>query len=414
MKNIFCPADILLPKDADMTKWAVIACDQFTSDKAYWDRVRKTAGEAPSTINLILPEAELGSPREAEEVAQINRTMDEYLRDGVFAVYPDSYVYVERTLENGSIRKGLIGKLDLEAYDYHPGSTSAIRATEKTVAERIPPRQRVRRDAPIELPHVLLLCDDHKKCLIESVAAKKERLPKLYDFELMEGGGRIRGWLVAGEDAAAFDEALSAYCQTVDAKYEGLPGVPMVFAVGDGNHSLATAKSCYEELKAKNPGVDLSNHPARFALVELENIHDPAQVFEPIHRIISSTDPEALLKELEQTWCAEGGFPVKWFIGEKSGTVYLDKAKSQLAVGALQTFLDKYLKEHDGEIDYIHDDDALMALSEPEDAIGFLLPAREKSQLFRGVIRDGALPRKTFSMGHSREKRYYLEGRRIR
>ena len=182
MKNIFCPADILLPKDADMTKWAVIACDQFTSDKAYWDRVRKTAGEAPSTINLILPEAELGSPREAEEVAQINRTMDEYLRDGVFAVYPDSYVYVERTLENGSIRKGLIGKLDLEAYDYHPGSTSAIRATEKTVAERIPPRQRVRRDAPIELPHVLLLVDDHKKCLIESVAAKKERLPKLYDW----------------------------------------------------------------------------------------------------------------------------------------------------------------------------------------------------------------------------------------
>ena len=413
-QNIFCPADILLPKDADMTKWAVIACDQFTSDKAYWDRVRRTAGDAPSTINLILPEAELGSPREAEEVAAINRTMEKYLREGVFAEYRDSYVYVERTLENGSVRKGLVGKLDLEAYDYRPGSDSAIRATEKTVTERIPPRQRVRRDAPIELPHVLMLCDDHEKKLIESVEAKKDRLPQLYDFELMEGGGRIRGWLVSGEDAAAFDAALSAYCETVDKKYEGLRGVPMVFAVGDGNHSLATAKSCYEELKAKNPGADLSGHPARWALVELENIHDEAQVFEPIHRVILRTEPKKLLKALEESCCAPGGYAVRWFSGGESGELSLDRTKSELAVGVLQSFLDAYLKENAGEIDYIHDDDALISLSEPADAIGFLLPAMEKSQLFRGVISDGALPRKTFSMGHSREKRYYLEGRRIR
>ena len=413
-KNIFRSADILLPRDADMTKWAVIACDQFTSDRAYWDRVRRTAGDAPSTINLILPEAELGSPREAEEVAEINRTMDAYLRGGVFAEYRDSYVYVERTLENGSIRKGLVGMLDLDAYDYNPGSTSAIRATEKTVPERIPPRQRVRRDAPIELPHVLLLVDDHEKRLIEAVAEKKDRLPKLYDFELMEGGGRIRGWLVAGEDAAAFDEALRAYCGTVAAKYEGLRGVPMVFAVGDGNHSLATAKSCYEELKAKHPGEDLSGHPARFALVELENIHDEAQVFEPIHRVVTHTEPKKLLAALQESCCAPGGYPVRWYSGGESGVVCLDRAKSELAVGVLQVFLDAYLKENAGDIDYIHDDDALIALSQPADALGFLLPAMEKSQLFRGVISDGALPRKTFSMGHSREKRYYLEGRRIR
>ena len=414
-KNIFQPADILLPKDADMEKWAVIACDQFTSDQAYWDRVRAKAGDAPSTINLILPEAELGSPREAEEVAQINRTMQDYMEQGVFSLYPDSYVYVERSLENGSIRKGLIGKIDLDAYDYRPGSSSDVRATEKTVPERIPPRQRVRRDAPVELPHILMLCDDHEKKLIEPVAAKKDGMQKLYDFDLMEGGGRIRGWLVADDDARAFDAALTENSAPVAEKYEGLPGVPMVFAVGDGNHSLATAKSCWEELKAAHPGEDLSRHPARYALVELENIHDEAQVFEPIHRVIVNTEPEKLLAAL-QDWCAPGGYPVQWYSGEKSGTVTLDPARSELPVGVLQAFLDKYLKEEKqpGEIDYIHDDDALIALAKQEKAIGFLLPAMEKSSLFRGVIRDGALPRKTFSMGHSREKRYYLEGRKIR
>ena len=412
-KNIFQPAEILLPKDADMEKWAVIACDQFTSDQAYWDRVREKAGDAPSTIHLILPEAELGSAGEAAHIAQINRTMQDYMEQGVFAAYPESYVYVERTLENGTIRKGLIGKLDLDAYDYRPGSTSAIRATEKTVTERIPPRQRVRRNAPIELPHILMLCDDHEKKLIEPVAARKDSMQKLYDFDLMEGGGRIRGWLVADEDARAFDAALAEYCAHVAEKYEGLPGVPMVFAVGDGNHSLATAKSCYEELKAAHPGEDLSNHPARWALVELENIHDEAQVFEPIHRVIVNTEPEKLLAALQE-YCAPEGYKVKWYSGETCGTVTLDPARSELAVGVLQGFLDKYLKENPGEIDYIHDDDALIALAKQDKAIGFLLPAMEKSQLFRGVIRDGALPRKTFSMGHSREKRYYLEGRKIR
>ena len=412
--NAFLPADILLPKNAPMEKWAVIACDQFTSDQAYWDRVRKNAEGSPSTINLILPEAELGTPSEAEHTKLINKTMAEYLNNDVFTVYPHSLVLVERTLDNGSIRTGLIGMVDLDAYDYSTGSSSAIRATEKTVVERIPPRQRVRRDAPIEFPHILMLADDHEKVLIEPIAAKKDSLKKLYDFDLMEGGGHITGWLVEGKEVEDFEARLADYTANVGKKYEGLKGVPMVFAVGDGNHSLATAKSCYEELKAQHPGEDLSNHPARFALVELENIHDEAQVFEPIHRIIANTDPEALLKELEETWCAEGGFPVQWYIGEKSGTVYLDKAKSQLAVGALQSFLDKYLKEHKGEIDYIHDDDALINLAKQPNSIGFLLPAMEKSQLFRGVIADGILPRKTFSMGHAREKRYYLEGRKIK
>ena len=412
--NVFLPADILLPKTDDMHAWAVIACDQFTSDRAYWDRVRKTAGDAPSTIRLILPEAELGTPLEAEHTAEINKTMERYLREDVFACYPHSLIYVERTLESGAIRPGLIGMVDLDAYDYRPGSTSAIRATERTVVERIPPRQRVRKDAPLELPHILMLCDDHEKVLITPIAAKKDAMQKLYDFDLMEDGGHLTGWLVPESEVRAFEQRLTDYTARVGEKYRDLPGVPMVFAVGDGNHSLATAKSCYEALKKAHPGEDLSMHPARFALVELENIHDESQVFEPIHRVITNTEPDKLLRALQETNCAEGGFPVQWTTKDGSGTVYLDRARGQLAVGVLQGFLDAYLKEHPGEIDYIHDDDALLSLARQENAIGFLLPAMEKSQLFRGVIADGVLPRKTFSMGHAREKRYYLEGRRIR
>ena len=412
--NAFLPADILMPKTDSMEKWAVIACDQFTSDQAYWDRVRKNAEGTVSTINLILPEAELGTEKEAEHTAVINATMKRYMDEDVFTTYPNSFVYVERQLENGSIREGLVGMVDLDAYDYSTGATSAIRATERTVAERIPPRQRVRRDAPIELPHILMLCDDHDKKLIEPIGAKKDSLKKLYDFDLMEGGGHITGWLVEGKDVDEFNKALADYTATVGEKYKGLKGVPMVFAVGDGNHSLATAKSCYEELKKNHPGEDLSNHPARYALVELENIHDPAQVFEPIHRVIFKTEPEKLLAAIQKDACAEGGFPVQWYTKDASGTVYLDRAKSELAVGVLQGFLDEYLKDNAGEIDYIHDDDALISLAKQDGAIGFLLPAMEKSQLFRGVIADGILPRKTFSMGHSREKRYYLEGRKIK
>ena len=259
----------------------------------------------------------------------------------------------------------------------------------------------------------MLLCDDDRKTLIEPISAGRDRLPKLYEFDLMEGGGHIAGYLVAGKEAEDFEARLTAYTAACPEKYRDLPGTPLVFAVGDGNHSLATAKSCYEELKARNPGVDLSRHPARFALVELENIHDAAQNFEPIHRVVTETDPEALRKALE-SWCAPGGYPVCWFAGDKTGTVYLDRSRSQLEVGVLQQFLDEYLAAHPGKIDYIHGDEDLKHLAAQDRAIGFLLPAMAKGQLFRGVMADGALPRKTFSMGHAREKRYYLEGRKIK
>ena len=278
---IFKSADILFPKNVSLERWAVIACDQFTSAPQYWQRVRKTAGDSPSTIHLILPEADLGGADEAAQVKAINSVMEQYLRDGVFTCYSNSYIYIERTLVDGSVRPGLLGMVDLEAYDYNVGSSSAIRATEKTVLERIPPRQRVRKDAAIELPHVLMLCDDDKLELIEPITAVKDTLPKIYDFELMEGGGRICGWLVSGEVAAAFDSRLESYAQKLSGKYPGMANAGVLLAVGDGNHSLATAKSCYEALKAENPGADLSDHPARYSLVELENIHDPGVCTDP-------------------------------------------------------------------------------------------------------------------------------------
>ena len=413
MLKLFGTADILLPKSADMHRWAVIACDQFTSDAAYWQRVRHVAGEEASTIHLILPEADLGSVDETAAISRINATMEQYLKDDVFTVYPQSYVYVERTLLNGTIRPGLVGAVDLETYDYHPGSISAIRATEKTVLERIPPRQRVRKDAPIEFPHVLMLCDDDRKQLLEPIASKKDRLQKIYDFDLMEGGGHITGWLVNGEDAAEFDRCLQAYIDSVPAKYADLDGAPVVLAVGDGNHSLATAKSCYETLKRENPDMDLSNHPARYALVELENIHDDSQVFEPIHRVLFHVNGKKLLQDL-QAICAEEGYTVEYVMGSERGQLILDGKKGELAVAVLQDFLDDWMAENPAEIDYIHGDDEVRELAQQENSVGFLLPSMEKHQLFRGVISGGVLPRKTFSMGHAREKRYYLEGRKIK
>ena len=411
--NVFKRADILLPAHADFHRWAVIACDQFTSDASYWQRVRETAGEQPSTIHMILPEAELGSANEEASVKKINETMLQYLHADMFTVYPDAYIYVERTLQNGAVRPGLIGMVDLERYDYKPGSVSPIRATEKTVLERIPPRQRVRKDAALEFPHVLMLCDDDQKQLIEPISWMKTHLPMVYDFDLMEGGGHISGWLVNGEVAAAFDERLTAYTADVPGKYADLSGASVVLAVGDGNHSLATAKSCYEALKEANPCADLSQHPARYALVELENIHDASQVFEPIHRIVMHVDCGRLLADLS-VLCGEAGFPVEYVTAGKKETIILDHKHGELAVAILQNFLDEWMKENGGEIDYIHGDEEVRELAQQPDSIGFLLPPMAKHELFRGVISGGVLPRKTFSMGHAREKRYYLEGRKIK
>ena len=410
---IFMPADILLPREELLPRWPVIACDQFTSDPAYWNRVREFTKDVPSAMHLILPEAELGTEDEEQKVASIHEAMERYIEEGYLRLFPNSYIYVERTLQNGMIRPGLIGAVDLEHYDYRHDSTSLIRATEKTVLERIPPRQRVRRGAALELPHVMMLCDDEKMQLIEPIGAVKDSLLKLYELDLVEDGGHIVGYLVDGAAADAFNERLASYAGTLEDKYPDLDGAKVLLAVGDGNHSLATAKSCYEEMKQAHPGEDLSNHPARYALVELENIHDPSQQFEPIHRVVMQTDAEKLLRDLEAI-CQPGGYPVAWIMGDQRGTLELSRNLGELDVAVLQNFLDEWLQENPGVTDYIHGDTEVADLAKQKNTLGLLLQPMGKSQLFRGVIAGGILPRKTFSMGHAREKRYYLEGRKIK
>ena len=411
--NAFRSADILLPQKDILENWPVIACDQFTSDPDYWQRVRSATRNVPSSMDLILPEAELGTADEEKQVDEIHRKMDDYLARGILRSCQDAYIYVERTLENGQIRPGLVGVVDLEQYDYSHNSKSLIRATEKTVLERIPPRQRVRRGASLDLSHVLMLCDDQEKMLIEPIQAIRDQLPKLYEMELMESGGHIAGWLVQGEPARDFDRRLETYGKNLEQKYPDLSGAKVLLAVGDGNHSLATAKRCYEELKQANPGMDIKEHPSRFALVELENIHDPALLFESIHRVVKYTNPEQLIADLASI-CVPGGFPVRWIIGEREGVLELDRSLGELDIAVLQAFLDDWLQNNPGETDYIHDEDAVRTISQKSNTVGFLLQPMAKSQLFRGVIAGGILPRKTFSMGHAREKRYYLEGRKIK
>ena len=410
--NLFEPANILIPKMETMEKWAVIACDQFTSQPEYWERVAEYVGDDKSALKLIFPEAKLGE-ESSDMVEEIKVTMESYLADGTFAEYEDSLIFVERTLLDGSIRKGVVGAINLDEYDYSSYSLSGIRATEKTVVERIPPRKVIRENALVELPHILLFSDDEKDFMCGYLESVKEELPLLYDFDLMEGGGHITGRLVKGEHLACFTEKMEAYGDFIVHKYRDSKKIPMMFAVADGNHSLATAKACYEDIKLKNPGVDLSNHPARYALVEVVNIHDEAQKFEPIHRIVKNVDVNAILGALILDSCAEEGYPVRWYSGEKHGVVYLDPAKGQLPIGILQNFLDEYLSVHLGVIDYIHGEDVLKELSKEPNSIGFELPVIDKQKFFHGIIEDGVFPRKTFSTGHAQEKRYYLETRKI-
>ena len=410
--NVFETAKILIPKNVDMEKWAVIACDQFTSQPEYWERVEETVGEAPSTLKLIFPEAKLGE-ESSELVSNIRTTMEAYMNEQVFEEHPDAFIYVERTLLDGSVRKGIVGAINLEEYDYSPHSQSAIRATEKTVVERIPPRKIIRENAMLELPHILLFSDDEKDIMCGYLESVKEELPLLYSFDLMEEGGHIEGRLVSGEKVSTFLGKLEAYLDFIQYKYANSKKTPMMFAVADGNHSLATAKACFEDIRLKNPGKDLKDHPARFALVEMVNIHDEAQKFEPIHRIVKNVDVNALLGALILDSCAEEGYPIKWYSGEKHGTIYLDPERGQLPIGILQNFLDEYLSVHLGVIDYIHGEDVVKSLAREANSIGFALPVIEKDKFFKGIIEDGVLPRKTFSTGHAQEKRYYLEARKI-
>lgn len=420
MDTVFQAADILLPeKTIDMEKWSVIACDQFTSEPEYWEKVKANVAEHPSTLDMILPEVYLGHDDHEKQLKTIESSMNKYLHEQVFAEYKDAMIYVERTDSSGKVRSGIVGKIDLEQYDYRKKSTSFIRATEATVAERIPARVEIRKNAVVELPHVMLLVDDVGKHVIEPCAFEKENLPLLYDFDLMLGGGHLRGYLLGEKEQERIQKALSflADAKCFGDKYHVKKRPVLLFAVGDGNHSLAAAKEYYEQLKAAYPDEDLSDHPARYALVEIVNLHSPALQFEAIHRIVTDVDVEDLLSKMSVALHIkkEGKGQTFYTIykGKKKKCV-IDRPTSKLTVGSLQRFLDSYLAQNGGKIDYIHGEDVVEGLAKEKNSIGFILPDMGKEELFPTVIHDGALPRKTFSMGHAQDKRYYTECRKIR
>lgn len=419
------PANLLLPDEkTDLARWAALACDQFTSEPAYWQEADAYVGSCPSTLHIVLPEVYLGAADEAQRVAGIQKTMQIYAAE-VLTRTVNGYIYVERTLQSGKIRQGLVGAVDLEAYSYEPGAACAIRPSENTILERIPPRMAVRRGAQLETPHILMLADDADKTLIEPLALKKDTLALLYDFELMLGGGHIRGWAVtAQEDLRQIAYALAALGDPAAfrAKY-GENAQPFTFAVGDGNHSLATAKACWEEVKKELPPTEWQNHPARYCLVELENIQSDAIEIEPIHREVFGITAERLLQLVTQG-AGEMGAKIgpynqpgaQGFILVENGEEMkfsLEQSAHPLAVGTADAFLQRVQRHAPGtQVDYVHGEQSVRAISR-EGAVGVLLPHFEKSDLFKGVALGGVLPKKTFSMGHAKEKRYYLECRSI-
>lgn len=433
--GVLVPNVMLPAKGADFEKWAVVACDQYTSQPEYWEKARSIAGSAPTTLDLFLPEAFLGKPDEAQRIEWIRNNMKRYLETGILEEKPQGFVLVKRTVA-GKTRHGLVMALDLEQYDYHKGSTTLIRATEGTIESRIPPRLRIREGAPLELPHILVLIDDPENTVVEPLLQQTDGMEQLYDTELMLDGGHIEGWLVSDENK--IHGVLGALAKLTDERaFREKYGyhAPLLFAMGDGNHSFATAKANWEKIKATLPEEQKAAHPARYALVEVENVHDAGIVFEPIHRVVFGVDGEKGVERLKGYLAAQnGGAEVRFFENDgptavlagpnthvipfffagKQGAFIVSGPSQQLTVGTLQNAIDALLRDMPGtEVDYIHGEDVVRALAEKEDTIGFLLPAMEKSQLFPTVVYDGALPRKTFSMGEANEKRYYLECRRI-
>ena len=418
MKPCYTAAEILLPnfQTVDADRWEVVACDQFTSEKEYWEAADRIVAQSPSTLRMILPEVYLSETE--RRIPHVQQTMREYLQSCLRA-YPDSMIYVERTQSDGSIRRGIVMAIDLECYDYRKGASALIRATEATVVERIPPRVAIRRGAAVELPHVMLLIDDAEKSVIEPLA-KNAQGAVAYDTDLMLGGGHLFGRFLTEAEQEQVSRALDALItpEQMEARYGKASLSPLLFAVGDGNHSLASAKAAYEEIKERIGADAAATHPARYALAEVVNIHDDALKFEPIYRVMFGVDPSEVLTKLTAYLSSLRGDAVKqtmqYRFGATTGTLIAETPVRQLTVGTLQDFIDDYLRSHpEAEVDYIHGEESVKHLTEREGAIGFTFSGMEKSELFPTVIFDGALPRKTFSMGHAEDKRYYMECRKI-
>ena len=393
MSTVTVP-NVLLPKNADMTAWAVNACDQFTSDYKYWEDLKSFVGDKPSTLNIIYPEIYLKDDTQ-KRIDTINRNMQKYLDDGVFYEVSGKFILVERTTQSGT-RTGIVMAIDLEDYSFEKGSSALIRSTEATILERIPPRVEIRKNAVIELPHVMLLFDDKQNAVLGNIKRGKV----LYDFTLNMGGGTVKGTEILNPQ-----EVISEFEKLSQGDRYG-NGQRIMFAVGDGNHSLATAKTCWENLKVNLTKEQRETHPARFALVEAVNIYDNALTFEPIHRLIKTDKAEEFLKGLKTS----GNGSAQVVAGGKVKSIAFPQDIPQ-GIRQLDEYISDFIERCGGEVDYIHGEEELKTFS--SQGVGVLLPPIKKDDFFRLIVTGGNLPRKTFSMGEGNEKRYYIEAKKI-
>ena len=402
MKNIFTPTDILIPENVSQT-WSVIACDQFSSELGYWESVRDTVGEKPSTFNMIIPEAFLEEIDEETKIKKITTVMADYIRNGVFREIKESFVYVERIQSDGRLRKGIVGTVDLEEYDF-TGAAAAIRASEGTVLDRLPPRIKIRRAAALELPHIITFIDDIDRTVIEPMTIIADDLPLLYDFELMEGGGFIKGRRVFGENAEKVKTAIHKHYEKNN----------ILMIMGDGNHSLAAAKVYWDEIKLSLSAEEKDDHPARWALVELNNVYEPAISFEAIHRVLFNIDAAGFLSGFEASMPHGTDYTIRLLSCNGSSDIGIKADCIGDMLKMMQEYIDRYIENTEATVDYIHGEDSVKKLAEAERCVGLILPAMDKSDFFETIEKSGVFPRKSFSVGHARDKRYYLECREIR
>ena len=402
--SFFSPADILVPAGISLEKWSVIACDQFTSEPEYWQRVRELVGNSESTLNMIIPEAFLGEIDQESSAEGIYNVMSSYLEKKIFAKYEDSFIFVRRVLPGGKTRLGLIGAVDLEYYDFAEGSAPLIRASEKTVVDRLPARIRVREKAAIELPHIMALINDKDLGFFDKISEIAETCEITYDFDLMENGGRVEGRVLSGEKTDRTLALLDSALENQEIKV----------IIGDGNHSLAAAKVYWDGLKKTLPESEHRRHPARYALLELNSVYDEAVEFHAIHRVVFCRDGELLQKELTEKLQSGEDYRVGWISEEGEGTFGISAACIGDMLDAFQGVLDEFAKRTGCEIDYIHGEDTVRSIVRQRGGMGFILPPMDKEDLFDTVALRGVFPRKSFSIGHAHEKRYYLECRKIK
>ena len=398
--------DILVPDNCDHQKWSVVACDQFTSERGYWKKLEDFVGDANSTLKLIFPEAYLEDSDKDERIDNINRTMKEYLDGGVFKTLKDSFIVCKRTTASGISRLGIVLAVDLEDYCFTHPSNAYIRSTEGVVLDRIPPRLKIRQDAPVELPHIMLLIDDRKHSVIEPIWAAREGLEKVYDFDLNMGGGHLEGYRI---DSQIVIDAFEKYVDSVQNLY-GTGKNDFIFAVGDGNHSLATAQAHWNRIKEGLTDAEKAVHPARFALCEVENLHDDGIVFEPIHRFVFGVG-EDFIRYMQANLSGEK--EVKAFDKNGEYVLRVDRIGAK-AIKDIQSAIDEYLKAHGGTVDYIHGIEHLKDVASRNDGVAIAMPKIEKEELFDYVVKNGTLCRKAFSMGEAEEKRYYFEAKKIK